>query len=146
METHGSQRIILAFDGSDAALNRILQNVRLTQWREDQLILVAIVPRPVELFCYEPQWFAKTISFEEFHSLRARLQRCVEQLVADGYKANLQLMHGDDPHGVSASLMDLNPGLVVTPRATRAMGLLSRFGLSTTSFLINALACPVLVV
>lgn len=145
MEAHQSKKIILAVDGSDAALSRILQYASSGQWREDQLILVAIVPRPVELFFYEPQWFGKTISPEEFQALKERLQQCCEQFVADGYRVSVELIHGDDPRGVKAAVMDLNPDLVVTPRVVRARNLLKLFRLSLHSFLVDALPCPVLV-
>ncbi len=145
MAARQSKQIILAIDGSDAALSRILQYARSGRWREDQLILVAIVPRPVEPFFYEPQWFGKTISPEEFQALKERLLQCCEQLVADGYRVSIELIHGDDPRGVRAAVMDLNPHLVVTPRVVRARNLLKLCRMSLHSFLVDTLPCPVLV-
>lgn len=146
MEATRRRQIILAVDGSNDALTRILGGVGLQEWRDDQLILVAITPRPVEVRFYEPQYFERTISPEDFESIKGRLQRCCENLVAEGYEARFEVMHRDDPRGLKAMLMALTPSLVITHRPLHSRTFLDRFRPSNCSYLIDLLPCQILVV
>lgn len=141
-----SQRIVLATDGSSAQLVRLLEGAELSQWHEDRLILVAIAYRPVAMHFYEPQFFRKSNSPDEFEAMKQRLAHCCEQLSAQGYLVRAEVIYRDDFREVQQALRALNPDLVVTSRSFASPMPWSWFRSPDHSFLIDASPCPVMVV
>ena len=140
------QRIVLATDGSSVQLGRLLGEAKLTQWHEDQLILVAIAARPVEAHIYEPQFFRKSISPDEFEAMKQRLEQCCEQLSAQGYQVTAHVIYSDDFREVQQALQALDPDLVVTPRSLVSPIPWRWFSSRDHSFLIDASPCQVLII
>jgi glycine/D-amino acid oxidase-like deaminating enzyme len=140
------QQIVLATDGSSEQLGRLLGEAKLTQWHEDQLILVAIAARPVEAHIYEPQFFRKSISPDEFEAMKQRLGQCCEQLSTEGYQATTHVIYREDFREVQQALQALSPDLVVTHRSLARPIPWRWLSSPDHSFLIDASPCPVLVV
>lgn len=113
------KNIILAFDGSVAGLSVLLNTEKLTAWRDEYLLLTAIIPRPVQSCVYEPDFFNPSISVDEFEDIQNRLDEARGNLLAHGYKVSVKLGYLDSRTAVSQFLRDLDPDLVVTTLGTR---------------------------
>ena len=139
------KNIILAFDGSVAGLSVLLNTEKLTAWRNEHLLLTAIIPRPVQSCVYEPDFFNPSISVDEFEDIQNRLDEARGNLLAHGYKVSVKSGYLDSRTAVSQFLRDLDPDLVVTTLGTRKWRHSRWRKQSIASYVIESSPCETLI-
>ena len=140
------KNVILAFDGSAAGLTALLNTEKLQSWRDNDLLLMVIVPRPVQSCVYEPDFFNSSISVDEFEEIKNRLHKGRDHLSTQGFKVNVKLGYLDSRAAITQFLNDLNPDLLVTTRNTRKWRCSRWRKESLASFVIDASPCATLIV
>ena len=104
--------IVLAYDGSQAGQDAILECEEITQWSHAHLWIVAVQPDPVASLAigYAPSPQSDALESQAYEAL---LKQGVQKLEGDGYKASSKLLVGIAVHQISDFAKSVNADLIV---------------------------------
>ena len=126
-------------------LQDLLNTEKLQSWRDNDLLLMVIVPRPVQSCVYEPDFFNSSISIDAHEDIRARLTQGHEHLSKRGFDVKVKIVYQDSESTVTQALQALNPDLLVAVRSARYQKRWPWLKSSSSSFLVDVSPCPVLI-
>jgi len=104
--------IVLAYDGSQAGQDAILECEELTQWSQAHLWVIAVQPDCTASLGlgYAPSPQSDVQEHEAYEEL---LARGVQKLESDGYKASSKLLVGVAVHEISEFAKSVKANLIV---------------------------------
>lgn len=88
------KRIVLAYDGSEAGQQALLDCQEIGQWSQAQLFLVAVMPTPLPLVGNEGISYSAEVEAAETERYRAVLDSGVERLRGSGLEVQGELAVG----------------------------------------------------
>lgn len=139
------QNIIVVFDGSSAALDALLKTEKLLTWREDQVWLMAIIPRPVQACLYEPDFFHPSISMAAHEDIKERLNQGHDHFIKRDFDLKTDIVYRDAKNTVTQALQALSPDLLVAVRPSHSQKSWPWCHGITPSFLVDVSPCAVLI-
>ena len=89
------KRILLAYDGSDAGQNALLDTQDLAQWSGSELSLIAVMPSAMSFVGLEGGVYDIELEEREKKKYRAVLDEGLRRLSAAGYQATGELVAGE---------------------------------------------------
>jgi nucleotide-binding universal stress UspA family protein len=89
------KRILLAYDGSDAGQNALLDTQDLAQWSGSDLALIAVMPSAMSFVGLEGGVYDIELEEREKKKYRAVLDEGLRRLSAAGYRASGELVAGE---------------------------------------------------
>ena len=89
------QKIVLAYDGSQAGQQALLNSREISQWEKSELHLLAVVPYDLIALGPESAYYSEEQQQLEEQKYRDVLQSGLAQLETSGVRANGELRKGD---------------------------------------------------
>lgn len=139
------QTIVLAYDGSQAGQQALLNSKELAQWERGSLHLLAVVPFDLVALGPESAYYSEEQQQMEEQRYRAVLDQGLAQLAATGVQAHGQLRKGDPVDQIIQYAEDVNADLIVLGHKHRSNWLERWWRGSISKALIELSPCSVLV-
>jgi nucleotide-binding universal stress UspA family protein len=140
------QKIVLAYDGSEAGQQALLRSKEITQWQHAQLHLLAVVPFELVALGPESAYYSEDQQRLEEQKYRDVLQAGLAQLAVNGVHAQGELCKGDPVDQIIRYAEHIEADLIVLGHKHRNHWLERWWRGSISRALIELSPCSVLVV
>jgi nucleotide-binding universal stress UspA family protein len=140
------KHILLAYDGSPAGRNALVQSRELAQWAGARLSLVAVVPNLIDSGLMEPGFYDLKSSLPEETSYEQCLQEGLNTLQAMGFEASGQVLHGDVIQEITRCAEERSADLIVVGHRHEKSWVRRWWSGSTAKSLVEYAPCSVLIV
>ena len=107
------QRILLAYDGSAAGQQALLDCHEIAQWSGAQLTLIAVMPLPLNNLGLEGSIYDETLQENEKGRYQAILETGLRKLNDAGLKAGGQVVTGDAVSQITYCARQMKADLIV---------------------------------
>lgn len=139
------QNIVLAYDGSQAGQQALLNSKELTQWKKGELHLLAVVPYDLVALGPESVYYSEEQQQVEEQKYREILQAGLAQLTDNGIQAKGELRKGDPVDQIIQYVEQVQADLIVLGHKHRSNWLERWWRGSISKALIELSPCSVLV-
>lgn len=140
------KKIVLAYDGSDAGQQALLNSREISQWEHGELHLLAVVPYELVALGPESAYYSEEQQALEEQKYRHILDGGLAQLAANGVTAQGALRKGDPVDQIIAHAEAIGADLIVLGHRHRSNWLERWWRGSIPKALIELSSCSVLVV
>jgi len=93
--------IVLAYDGSEAGQQALLQSQELAQWSHAALWLIAVMPSPVNLAGYDGSIYIPGIAERDKQRFQNILNDGLKRMAESGLQVQGELLMGESVHEIS---------------------------------------------
>jgi nucleotide-binding universal stress UspA family protein len=138
--------IVLAYDGSEAGQQALLQSQELAQWSHAVLWLVAVMPSPVNLAGYDGSIYIPEIAERDKQRFQTILDDGLKRMTDAGFQAQGELLTGDSVHAIAEFARKTAADLIVVGHKHLDSWAARWWRGSTSSALIEQAPCSVLCV
>ena len=138
------KRILLAYDGSDAGQNALLDTLDLAQWSGSELALIAVMPSAMSFVGLKGGVYDIELEEREKKKYRAVLDEGLRRLSAAGYPATGELVAGEAIDEICKYSSKIKADLIVMTSHRPAMR--TYFLGSNAGHVVRYAKCSVLVV
>ncbi len=138
--------IILAYDGSEAGQQALLDSKELAQWSHASVWLVAVMPSPVNLAGYDGSIYIPEIAERDKQRFQAILDDGLKRMTESGYQAQGELLRGESVHEISEFARKIKANLIVVGHQHLDSWAARWWRGSTSAALIEHAPCSVLCV
>ena len=107
------QRILLAYDGSEAGQNALLECKDLVQWTGAALTLVAVMPHHIDFIGAEGGFYDPQITEREKENYKRILEQGLQVLANAGYAANGEVLVGETISEITNYAAKIEADLIV---------------------------------
>ena len=139
------QKIVLAYDGSQAGQQALLNSKEITQWEKSELHLLAVVPYDLVALGPESAYYSEDQQRFEEQKYRDILQSGMAQLATSGVQAQGALRKGDPVDQIIQYVEQINADLIILGHKHRSNWLERWWRGSISKALIELSPCSVLV-
>ena len=140
------KHILLAYDGSPAGRNALLQSRELALWAGARLTLVAVVPKLIDSGLMEPGFYDLQSSLSEGTNEEQCLQEGLASLQAMGFEASGKVLRGDVIQEITRCAEELSVDLIVVGHRYEKNWVRRWWSGSTAKSLVEHAPCSVLIV
>ena len=140
------QKIVLAYDGSQAGQEALLNSKEISQWQHAELHLLAVVPFELVALGPESAYYSEEQIRQEEEKYRQVLQAGLAQLALNGVQAQGELRKGDPVDQIIQYTEETGADLIVLGHKHRNHWLERWWRGSISKALIELAPCSVLVV
>ena len=140
------KRIVLAYDGSEAGQQALLESKELAQWSHAELWLVAVMPSPVNLAGYDGSIYIPEVAERDKQRFEAILEDGLKRMAEAGLTAKGELLMGDSVHQIAEFARKVKANLIVVGHKHLDSWAARWWRGSTSSALIEQSPCSVLCV
>ena len=105
--------IVLAYDGSEAGQQALLQSQELAQWSHAALWLVAVMPSPVNLAGYDGSIYIPEIAEHDKQRFQSILDDGLKRMAEAGLQAQGELLMGESVHEITEFARKTQAELIV---------------------------------
>lgn len=140
------KKIVLAYDGSDAGQQALLNSKDITQWEHGELHLLAVVPYELVALGPESAYYSQEQQALEEQRYREILDSGLAQLAVNGVTAHGELRKGDPVDQIITYSEAVEADLIVLGHRHRGHWLERWWRGSIPKALIELASCSVLVV
>jgi nucleotide-binding universal stress UspA family protein len=139
------KRILMAYDGSEAGQNALLECQDLMQWTGAALTLVAVMPRHIDFIGAEGGFYDPQITEREKDSYKRILDQGLQVLAKAGFTANGEVLVGETISEISNYATTIEADLIVVGHKHLDSWAARWWRGSSSSALIEHASCSVLV-
>jgi len=140
------QRIVLAYDGSEAGQKALVGCEDIARWGNAELHLVAVMPSPAAYIAFEGSFYDGGRDQDDKRRFNGILEDGLRRLAQGGLDAKGQLMVGDPVEEVTEYARKVNADLIVVGHK-HLSGLAARWWRgSSSSHFIERAHCTILFV
>ena len=139
------QKIVLAYDGSQAGQQALLNSKEITQWEKGELHLLAVVPFDLVALGPESAFYSEEQQQLEEQKYRDVLQAGLAQLSLNGVHAHGELRKGDPVDQIIQYAEHIQADLIILGHKHRSNWLERWWRGSISKALIELSPCSVLV-
>ena len=140
------QRILLAYDGSEAGQNALLGSREVAEWSHAELCLVAVMPSPAVYIAVDGGFYDSGRDEEDKQRYKAILEDGLQRLQQSGHTAKGELLIGDAVQEITEYARKIGADLIIVGHK-HLKGWAARWWRgSTSASLIEHAPCNVLVV
>jgi nucleotide-binding universal stress UspA family protein len=107
------KRILLAYDGTEAGQQALLQCEDLVQWGDASLWLVAVMPGLVKMGGLESGYFTAEVMADDTAAFETVLADGLDRLAAAGFTARGELLVGDAVPEISGYAKKMAADLII---------------------------------
>ena len=105
--------IVLAYDGSEAGQQALLQSQELAQWSHAALWLIAVMPSPVNLAGYDGSIYIPEIAERDKQRFQSILDDGLKRMAEAGLQAQGELLMGESVHEITEFARKTQAELIV---------------------------------
>ncbi len=105
--------IVLAYDGSEAGQQALLQSQELAQWSHAALWLIAVMPSPVNLAGYDGSIYIPEIAERDKQRFQSILDDGLKRMAEAGLQAQGELLMGESVHEIAEFARKTQAELIV---------------------------------
>lgn len=139
------QKIVLAYDGSQAGQQALINSKEISQWEKSELHLLAVVPYDLVALGPESAYYSEEQQQHEEQKYKDVLQSGLAQLSANGVQAHAQLRKGDPVDQIIQYAELIQADLIILGHKHRSNWLERWWRGSISKALIELSPCSVLV-
>lgn len=139
------QKIVLAYDGSQAGQQALINSKEISQWEKSELHLLAVVPYDLVALGPESAYYSEEQQQHEEQKYKAVLQAGLAQLSATGVQAHAELRKGDPVDQIIQYAEQIQADLIILGHKHRSNWLERWWRGSISKALIELSPCSVLV-
>ena len=139
------QKIVLAYDGSQAGQQALINSKEISQWEKSELHLLAVVPYDLVALGPESVYYSEEQQQHEEQKYKAVLQAGLAQLSATGVQAHAELRKGDPVDQIIQYAEQIQADLIILGHKHRSNWLERWWRGSISKALIELSPCSVLV-
>jgi nucleotide-binding universal stress UspA family protein len=140
------KNIVLAYDGSEAGQQALLESQELAQWSHAALWLVAVMPSPVNLAGYDGSIYIPEIAERDKQRFQSILDDGLKRMAESSFQAQGELLMGESVHEISEFARKIGADLIVVGHKHLDSWAARWWRGSTSSALIEHAPCSVLCV
>jgi nucleotide-binding universal stress UspA family protein len=107
------KNIVLAYDGSEAGQQALLDSKELAQWSHASLWLIAVMPSPINLAGYDGSIYIPEIAERDKQRFQTILDDGLKRMAESGYQAQGELLMGESVHEISEFARKISANLIV---------------------------------
>ena len=107
------QRILLAYDGSEAGQKALLDCRDIAQWGQSELFLIAVMPSPATFIGAEGGVYDAGAEERDREQFQAILDEGLRRLADAGHKANGEVLVGDAVDEIAKCARRIGADLIV---------------------------------
>ena len=107
------KRILMAYDGSEAGQNALLECKDLMQWTGAALTLVAVMPHHIDFIGAEGGFYDPQITEREKENYKKILQQGLQVLSKAGFAANGEVLVGETINEITSFAKKIEADLIV---------------------------------
>lgn len=138
--------ILLAYDGSEAGQQALLESREIAQWSGAALWLVAVMPSPANLAGYDGSIYIPEIAARDKQRYQTILDDGLRRMTEAGFQTQGELLMGDSVHEIAQFARKVNADLIVVGHKHLDSWAARWWRGSTSSALIEHAPCSVLCV
>ena len=139
------KRILMAYDGSEAGQNALLECQDVMQWTGAALTLVAVMPRHIDFIGAEGGFYDPQITEREKDNYKRILEQGLQVLDKAGFAANGELLVGETISEIGNYAAKIEADLIVVGHKHLDSWAARWWRGSSSSALIERAPCSVLV-
>ena len=107
------KRILMAYDGSEAGQNALLECTDMVQWTGAALTLVAVMPHHIDFIGAEGGFYDPQITEREKENYKRILEQGLQVLAKAGYSANGEVLVGETISEITSYAAKIEADLIV---------------------------------
>jgi nucleotide-binding universal stress UspA family protein len=140
------QRILLAYDGTEAGQKALLDCPDLAQWSHSSLFLAAVISVPIGLMGSESAYLSAELIDQEKQRYQGTLNEGLRRLREAGYQASGTVLEGETVQKIAQYARTVQADLIVVAHKRMGSWAARWWRGSVSSSLIEHAPCNVLVV
>ena len=140
------QRILLAYDGSEAGQKALLDCRDIAQWSQSSIFLVAVMRTSIGLMGGESAYLSADLMEQEKKNFQDTLNNGLSRLKDAGYQASGEVLEGEIVQRISQYAREIEADLIVLGHKRLSSWAARWWRGSVSSSLIEHSPCSVLVV
>lgn len=107
------KRILLAYDGSQAGQQALLDSRELAQWSQAVLTLLAVMPPRMQVVGIEGGVYDQDLIEQDRQTYQAVLDEGLQRLSRSGFQASGEVLYGETVDEISRYAGQVNADLIV---------------------------------